>query len=290
MTLLFRPMLAYNKTPDLNEIKYPVFASPKLDGIRCVMADGIACSRTMKRIPNKHIQDTLMKLRLHGLDGELMVEGDFNTVQSAVMSVGGKPDFTYHVFDHFEHENSTFVDRYNTAVEVARKLDSPYVKIVHHVLINNAEELQAYWDECVELGYEGAMVRSLAGPYKRGRSTLLQGYLLKLKSWIDDEAIITGTTELMHNDNDAELGEVGQTKRSKHQSGLTPADTLGALCVVWAGKEFKIGSGKGLTEDLRRELWQKREALIGQKVTFKYLNLSAYGTPRHPMFKGIRYE
>lgn len=290
MTLLFRPMLAYNKTPKLSELKYPLLASPKLDGIRCIMADGIAYTRSMKRVPNLHVQNELKKLQLHGLDGELMLNtsGDFNDVQSAIMSVHGKPDFYLAVFDDWSLETSTFVERTNEAKSKVEKLDSPLVTYVSHELMNSAEELQSFWDLCIEAGFEGAMARALGGPYKRGRSTLLQGYLIKLKVWHDAEATVTGVTELFSNENDAEVGELGQTKRSKAQDGLVAADTLGALCVTYADKTFNVGSG--FDDATRKALWQKKDSLIGKTVTFKYLNLSKYGVPRHPIFKGFRYE
>ncbi|ANY29516.1 DNA ligase [Pseudoalteromonas phage PH1] len=290
MTLLFRPMLAYNKTPKLSVLKYPLLASPKLDGIRCIMADGIAYTRSMKRVPNMHVQNELKKLQLHGLDGELMLNNstDFNDVQSAMMSVHGKPDFHLAVFDDWSMESSTFVERTNEAQNKVITLGCPLVRYVPHTLMHSAEELQEFWDNCIEAGHEGAMARAIRGPYKRGRSTLLQGYLIKLKVWHDAEAKVTGVTELFSNENDAEVGELGQTKRSKSQDGLVAADTLGALCVTYAGKTFNVGSG--FDAATRKALWQKKDSLIGKTITFKYLNLSKYGIPRHPIFKGFRYE
>lgn len=289
MTLLFRPMLAYSKTPALTELKYPLLASPKLDGIRCIMADGIAYSRSMKRIPNLHIQNELKKLKMHGLDGELMLrKGDFNDVQSAVMSVYGEPDFFFAVFDDWSLENAPFDARLVQAAEKVEELNNPLVQFVEHERVNTPDQLQSLWDEWIINGHEGGMARAIKGPYKRGRSTLIQGYLIKLKVWHDAEAVITGVTELLHNENDAEVGELGQTKRSKAQHGLVPANTLGAFRVIYAGKRFSVSPC--VTSKTGKEYWEKREELIGKTITFKYLNLSKHGIPRHPVFKGFRYE
>lgn len=286
--MTFRPMLAYNKTPSLDELHYPLLASPKLDGIRCVMANGIPMTRSMKRVPNRFITEYLKKLKMHGLDGELMVAGDFNDVQSQVMSHDGEPDFVFHVFDDFSLDSAPFAARLASAKEKVEKLNDPRVRLVEHVTIVDKEMLQVMWDHWVGEGHEGGMARSILGPYKQGRSTLNQGYLIKLKVWHDAEAKVIGTDEQMHNENEAELGELGQTKRSKSVHGLVPADTLGALRVVYAGKEFGVGTG--FTDEMRKELWEKKETLIGKTITFKYLNLSSYGVPRHPVFKGFRYE
>ena len=290
MTLLFKPMLAASKTPDLEDLTYPLLASPKLDGIRCIMADGMPFSRNMKRIPNKFIQEQLMKLKQHGLDGELMIRNaaDFNSVSSAVMSVTGEPDFYLAVFDNFDLDMFGFWDRWRKTKDLVNDLNSSRIQIVQHEVINNAKELKEFWNWCVENGYEGAMVRSLHGPYKRGRSTFKQGYLIKLKLWQDDEAKITGFTELLVNANEAEIGELGQTKRSSHQDGMIPSDTLGALVVEWKGKQFKVGSGFDMS--MRHKLWNERENLIGKQITFKFQEVSKYGIPRFPIFKTVRED
>lgn len=51
----FKPMLAGKAPDDLNELTLPVLVSPKLDGIRCVMHEGVALSRKLKPIPNAFV-------------------------------------------------------------------------------------------------------------------------------------------------------------------------------------------------------------------------------------------
>ena len=63
------------ETPDLDNLQYPVYVTPKLDGIRCLFKDGVALSRTLKPIPNKSIQVWAKQYAkvLEGMDGELIV-------------------------------------------------------------------------------------------------------------------------------------------------------------------------------------------------------------------------
>lgn len=246
----------------------------------------------MKPIPNLHIRCTLAKLDLHGLDGELMVDGGFSSVSSSVMSVDGTPDFTYHVFDDFNHPGG-FKGRLANASRVIKVLDVPYIKLVEHKLVNNVAELQAYWDYCVALGYEGAMVRSLKGPYKNGRSTPNQGWLTKLKLWSDAEGVIVGYIEQQSNTNMAFEGELGQTKRSSEQAGMVGTNTLGTLLLNWKGTTVKVGSGfgggvPGVDAELRQDIWDNKQEYFGRTVTFKYQELSQYGVPRFAIFKGFR--
>src|SRR3990167_8829694 len=74
---VMKPMLAATAT--VGEIqtlltKGPLIATPKLDGIRCLIKDGRLYSRSLKPIPNQFIRATLEdRPELNGLDGELMI-------------------------------------------------------------------------------------------------------------------------------------------------------------------------------------------------------------------------
>lgn len=71
------------------------------------------------------------------------------------------------------------------------------------VEIGSAAELAAYKEKCLSEGYEGVMVRDPAGPYKCGRSTVREGWLLKIKRFEDGEAEVLETYEGMSNYNEA---------------------------------------------------------------------------------------
>ena len=63
-----KPLLAYT-VEDTSALKYPLFASVKLDGIRCLVIDGVAYSRNMKPIKNEYVQKCIGKTEYNGLDG-----------------------------------------------------------------------------------------------------------------------------------------------------------------------------------------------------------------------------
>ena len=282
---MFKPMLACSTIPSFAEIKYPVLASPKLDGIRCLIVDGKPVSRNLKPIPNKFIQEELAKLSLPELDGELMIRtGDFNSVQSAVMSEEGRPDFVYIVFDYWQEPKLGYARRITSGISLG--LMSERVQYIQNQHIENARQMEQQYDKWLAQGYEGAIIRDPYGPYKFGRSTMNQGWMLKLKTFNDDEATIVGYEELMHNDNEATTDNLGHTVRSAHQAGQTPGGTLGALVVEFNGKQFKIGTGFDSAE--RSRLWHLGDNLKGRLVTFKYQELSKYGIPRFPVYKGLR--
>jgi DNA ligase-1 len=94
MTKIQKPLLAGKF--DQSKAKFPYIATPKIDGIRFLMVDGVAVSRTFKPIRNNHIQNLLQTHLPDGIDGELTSGETFQSSTSAVMSIEGTPDFKVH--------------------------------------------------------------------------------------------------------------------------------------------------------------------------------------------------
>ena len=286
-TKQFKPMLAGKV--DLAKQQYPAIASAKLDGIRAIVIDCVVYSRSMKPIRNEHVQSLFGKQEFNGCDGELIVgpanaEDVYRVSSSGVMRAKGKPNVSFHVFDNIYRGVS-----YNTWASL-RGVGLNCVKIVPMHMVENEEELVSLERKLVGDGYEGVMVRSLDGPYKQGRSTTKEGYLLKLKTFEDSEAVVLGVEELMHNNNEATIDELGHTKRSSHKENKVGGDTLGALVVqdIKSGVEFKIGTG--YTQDMRGGLWANRDSLIGRIVKYKFFPGGIKEAPRFPVYLGFRHE
>ena len=289
----FKPTLAVNA--DFSKIQYPVYASPKLDGIRCSVVDGNALSRTLKPIPNKHIFGQLSHARLNGLDGELIVGSPtsttcYNESVSNVMAFDKVPAYTYYVFDMHTH-TGPFSRRRETMLDhlgLGRWGAFPQICLLEQNLLTNEDDMLAYEAAKVGEGYEGIILRSPSAPYKFGRSTVKEGYLLKVKRFEDSEAEIIGFEEEMFNGNTAETNELGRTKRSTAQAGLVGKSTLGAFQVrdLVTGVEFSVGTG--LTGQQRADAWGARDRLVGQLIKYKYFPVGVKDKPRHPVFLGMR--
>jgi DNA ligase-1 len=132
------------------------------------------------------------------------------------------------------------------------------------------------------------MVRDPRGPYKHGRSTPKEGWLLKVKRFVDAEAVVIGVVEQEHNVNEATRDALGRAKRSSAKAGKRKTGMLGALLVrdVKTGVEFAIGSG--FDEAARRELWLTH--VVGRLVKYKSQPSGAKVAPRFPVFLGFRDE
>lgn len=275
---------------DMATIKFPVLATPKLDGIRCVVVGGKALSRKFKPIPNHFIRNWIEANCPDGFDGEIMAGETFNECQSLVMSEDGEPDFRYMVFDYVMEG----LDRpYNLRIAdlklVMRQSKPSRVTALCPILINNQAELDDYEARCLEDEYEGVMLRDPAGAYKCGRSTLKQGWLLKLKRFADSEAVIVGFNEQMHNNNPAEKGELGQTKRSTHKANLVSTDMVGSVQVrdIHHGWEFAL---PGFDNDLKKAMKQNPKLFLNKIACYRYQPAGMKDLPRFPSFKGFRHE
>ena len=293
MQLNFKPMLA-SQIDDLSSVKYPVYASYKLDGIRAIIYQGVAYSRSLKPIPNKSIQEWAMqnKESLEGLDGEFIVgepntEEVFRETTSFVMSHDKVGEFSFYVFDILPEYPG---QPYSARKGILEGLSLPWnTKVLQQTLIAAKDDLEAFRSNAVEQGYEGAMIKAPEGKYKYGRSSVKEGLLLKLKLFKDEEFKIVGFECKYHNANEAKTNELGRTARSTSKEGMIPVDTLGVLYLS-AKDGVEFGCGSGFDDATRKELWEQRDSLVGKYATVKYFDQGGYDVPRHPVFKGIRNE
>lgn len=285
----FKPMLACDHKPEL--LKFPYFASPKLDGVRAIVWDGKVYSRSKKLIPNAHVQRLFARKDYNGLDGELIVGAPnqpdtYRNTVSGVMSEDKMPDVTFNVFDHVEHATQGWMHRYTIAKGIACRAGAPALTFLPHVLIADAETLDRYEAFCLDEGYEGVMLRSRDGLYKFGRATAREGTLLKVKRFADGEAEVLEVIEEMHNGNEATTSELGRTKRSSHKENKTGKGRMGALRVrdLVSGVEFNIGTG--FTDSDKDWWWLKGRP--GVLVKYKSLLIGVKDKPRHPVYLGMR--
>jgi DNA ligase-1 len=282
--MITKPMLAAT-LDDADALKYPVLATPKLDGIRCLVVGGRALSRAFKPIANAHVRARIERECPSGFDGEIVAGATFNDCQSLVMSKDGDPDFAYHVFDFVERTADSYDYRMRALEQFAT---SAIVRKILPTLIANRENLDLYESQVLEQGHEGVMLRTPDGPYKCGRSTVREGYLLKLKRFVDAEGIVVGFEERMRNDNELTKDELGHAKRSSHQENQVPTGTLGALLLRDAKSGVEFGVGTGFDDALRRKIWDARDEHLGKLVTYKYQAFGTKDRPRSPVFKGFR--
>lgn len=301
MSKAFRPMLAADISDQLGKLRYPVYATPKLDGVRAIIRPDGVWSRTMKLIPNRAVQELAEDPRLHGLDGELIAgpataPDVYRRTQRACATADSDDQIMFHAFDMYSASKEPYKKRHLLVLEAIADMFAPVVP-VPSVLCSDEASLLAAEEHYLNLGYEGLILRSPDGEYKNGRSTVREQGMLKLKRFVDSEAEIIGVEEEMENTNAAKTSALGLTERSSHKAGLRGKGRMGALIVrdVKTGVEFKIGSG--FTAEDRDAFWLHRHdhdsgekyfECVGLVVKYKSFAIGVKDKPRFPVYLGMR--
>lgn len=279
---------------DPEKLRYPLYGSVKLDGIRCLIRNRTAMSRSNIPLPNIFLQMWAASDKYEHMDGELIVgrptsEDVYNTTQSAISTRSGTPDFRYYVFDYTKEERKPYGLRYDELKWRLASMEGRVV-LVEQRELHNPEEVKEYYRDMLDLGFEGLILRCGRAPYKRGRGTLRAQDLMKLKPRERAEAVVIGFEELMHNANDAFVGERGQTKRSHHQENMVPMNTLGAFIVkdLETGVQFRVGSFRGVTANDKQLWWYRQVELINKVLVYEYSKIGTIDKPRQPVWVGWR--
>jgi DNA ligase-1 len=269
-TQYFEPMLASKWEDSKDKITYPIFSQPKLDGIRCIVTkDGMFSRNGKPIISAPHIIESLNDVFESYpeliLDGELYADkfaNDFNKIVSLVKKTKptdadlkeSKKNIQYWIYD-IPSEDYNFGERcYRLDVLFDNYLKSfeKHCVLVETDTCNNEDEVMELYEEYVEAGYEGQMLR-IDGKYENKRSK----FLMKHKSFIDEEYTIIDVCE----------GEGNKTSMVGYMTFKT-AD----------GKPFK--SNVKATFEESEEMFRNRKQLIGKQATIKYFNLTPDGIPR----------
>lgn len=308
-----KPMLAAtygsDKKKHITHLVFPALVSPKVDGIRMLVVGGVCQSRSGKPIPCPTVQRLFGNDEgLEGLDGELTIgpltASNLMRRTMAVMSdseLEGDDLVTlqFNVFDKWDCPEEQYIVR---AERAQRQIDDHFgvqlprlsvpVYWLPHCMVSSMDELLEHEETVLGLGYEGLMYNTTTGRYKNGRCGKKAPDLVKVKRFVDDEAIIVACTEMMHNDNPEFRDELGKAKHSTAKAGMRAAGVLGSfrLCATtgtFKGVEFDCS---GFTAAERADFWARRDELIGRLVAFKHFDTTgAKDAPRHPVFKGFRH-
>jgi hypothetical protein len=294
------PMLAHTFVPAAaatakkNNIEFPCFVQPKLDGLRCIMyrdpvTSELHCqSRTGSYFDTMdHIKTSLGPVFAKHpntiFDGELYTtEIPFEELAGLIKKKKLTPSdkerlcaIQYHIYDIVD-ETKPFEDRHAMirkifARHAASSLLSPhsqhpdhmplFIRLVPTTEAKTPADFRRQFGEFIETGYEGIMLRNKKGMYRCNyRSHDLQKY----KEFLEDEFPIVGFTQ----------GD-GRDK-----------GTIIWICVTKEGKEFSVRP-RGTMEH-RRKLFQTGEKYVGKKLTIIYQELTEEGKPRFPVGKDVR--
>lgn len=260
----FEPMLAHSYGDHKAKVQFPCYVQPKLDGMRCpVRADGMFSRQNKAVTAAPHIWEALKHLfeEFPGLvvDGELYnhkLKSDFNEIISIVRKkklaladeIKSRETIELHVYDMYDSgaPDMDFESRY---LELLAHTDGLVgIVPVKTYKVADAAELDKMYEQFLEEGYEGIMIRT-NGSYQQKRTT----NLLKRKEFIDAEFTIIDILE-------------GEGNRS----GMMGKFVL----VTDEGEKFEAdGSGLG-GHVVYEELLEDKALYLGVEATVRYQNLT----------------
>jgi DNA ligase-1 len=259
---VFECMLADDSAKHEKKLTGRVLLEPKLDGVRVVAICDLEkkevtlMSRNGKELTNfPHINQQFENM-LNQLsesmvfDGEIMSENFQILMREIHRKDGAKTeDAVLNLFDcltlkEFKTGGSSLPITERKTLLESFKLGANMQK-VEHVECDLTEDRDQFLDYnklCVDRGYEGIMVKPVAGGYECRRSTLW----LKVKPFIEVSLTVVATEE--------------GTGRN--------AGKLGALIVEGTDmdKFIRTNVGSGLTDSDRESYWRDRDKLIGQVI------------------------
>lgn len=274
------PMLAHSFEKKKHKIRFPAYIQPKFDGVRCIARvigeeGGTPIVQLLTRAGKQwdipHIALELAKIMPLDmvLDGEIYLHGKtFQEISKLVKKQRPESrDLEYHVYDvpvYDGDDSLPFWKRLLALIGVDKAITDAEIK--HIVMcptssVLNEQDVYEIQSELLELGFEGAIVRSKEGIYKFGYRS---SDLLKVKTFIDDEFEVVG-----------------------FHAGKGKFET----CVIWEcvtkeGESFNcVPQG---TAQHRQELLANGHKYVGQLLKVKFFEWTDDQIPRFPVGIGFR--
>jgi len=281
----FKVLLAPNDVPNLSAIKYPVLASPKMDGFRAIYWPQRGASKFLTRAGKVYENPKLLEhfkalegMYKYVLDGELYIHNEnFNNIASTLTTEDAEipKGLKYVVFDcipikDWDKQKCTipYEERLKILREVLNDQVADYKRIIDVATdkCNNAKEVKDLYKKYLNNNYEGLMLRNPDAEYQWKRPTLKANIIMKVKPIETYDGKIIGFYE-------GEESFVG---------------TLGGVTVDFNG--VKVDVGTGFTIDERKEVWNNRDKYLGTYIEIKYMEVTEDNSMRHPVFIRFRKD
>jgi hypothetical protein len=296
-----KPMLASDW--DEPKVKLPVYIQPKIDGVRSLNLGHGLIGRSLKCHANVHTTNFFSQSLFRGFDGEMAAEEETNPAlcrltSSALSTITGEPWVMWHVFDFITEQtyHLPYSQRYAALtaavlrVQEANPLLGCHLKLVPSHYVTEMSALLTFREEFGEK-YEGSILRAPDGKYKEGRSTVREGGLLRIKDFVEEEAVVLRIVEGQRNENEATINPLGHTERSTHAANMVPNGMVGALeCMCLKTKKpITVGAGS-MPHDLRKAYFENQSLLVNKVIKYKTFLKGVKDKPRFPTFQSIRMQ
>lgn len=215
------------------------------------------------------------------LDGEVCGESWGETQHVVASSEQHHDDvgMTFHVFDAVPVQtwdardtSAPYSARLLDARRAVRAIASPCVQMVEGRGATCVADVDSLYRDAMRAGLEGVMVKDLDAPYTWGRTAAL----LKRKASDSWEGVIVA----VHEGKGRMAGMLGALEIRLPGARRDPMGDGFALVTT------RVGCG--YTDRARRDMWTRREALIGTQCEVEGQELTALDRIRNPRFLRMR--
>lgn len=298
-----KPMLAKKLEKGKTRLRFPVLVQPKLDGARCLarLEDGEMIFRSRGDVRWLHLNDEfgeeVAKFLSYipyqcELDGEAYLHGKkFTEFAKILKNMRVKDpqikDLHYYIYDFNSAEPIVMEDRIAilnqalAAYEADGNIRTRF-SVLQTYTVSSMEDIERAHRHFRTLGFEGTIIRKMAGPgaterqikealYKSGRGL----NLIKYKDIEDAEGTVVGIEDARG----TEAGAAILIIRCTHPNASGTMITT----------DVPMRPAYSIEE---RRIWLANpSSVMGKKVTYEYAEISEYGVPRNPVMKAFRdYE
>jgi len=231
------------------------YASPKLDGVRCLFYDNALWTRSGKKIIScDHILNQAQRLGYSFLDGELYHHDmSFESIQGHAISKKNSTKLQYHVFVRKQITHQVF--------ESTKNLSNDIITVKSELIDKN--QINSYLKKAIENGYEGIMLRNPDVLYASGRTN----HLLKLKP----------------------EKKIMDCKIIDTVNGIKGGKNVLTKLLVRQKNGIEIYIGTGFNDKFRNENLDNTK-IIGKICEIEYQNLTNKGKMRFASFKRLRLD
>lgn len=308
------PMLAPNVEVPMTDLKYPVLASLKMDGVRAIVYDGEMLSRNWKPFSTTiqiHFAKFIQQSRKtgHVFDGELYAHGmPFNEIMSAIAPRNTElPDGLHYCA--FECTSKGDWDagngghRFDKRVWMCKDWISVHlspnytrVEAIGHEIIEDAETLAAFYSGALETAYEGLITRDPAAHYKHGRATILEASIFKFKEWVNADAVIIGFQQATRMKTAVKSGErtrdeMGYLERSSKKDTRELVEAIGSFKVrLEDGVECFVVLSKQMGWAREKLAWATKDQWLGKQVEIRFQGVGTKDKPRFGAITKLRED
>jgi DNA ligase-1 len=182
----FSPMLYPNDAVGYEVVTKPMMASHKLDGMRCIFKNGEMLSREFKPIANKQLNERFAGLKQVTADEYVIFDGELYSHELTFQDImhycrtedlGNETlpeSIKFYCFDMLEppHSDAPADERYKV-LKIMKYLPEfkSNVEVLEQRIVSTPEEVKQMFEEAINAGFEGLILKDPNSKYKYGRIT-----------------------------------------------------------------------------------------------------------------------